>query len=68
MNNETRKIAISSDLHEILTEKAAKTKFESVDAYTEHILRQILQTDTEDNITREEEEAIKERLRSLGYL
>lgn len=64
----TKQIKIALDLYEKLQEKAVHAKFKSADAYVEYILSQILQTEDEDKITQEEEEAIKERLRSLGYL
>ena len=68
MTKKTKHITISSSLYQILQEKVARTKFQSVDTYAEHVLCQILQTDTEDEISEEEEEEIKERLRNLGYL
>ncbi|MFX0117340.1 MAG: CopG family transcriptional regulator [Candidatus Hodarchaeota archaeon] len=68
MAKETKKITVSANLYEKLQEKVVRTNFKSIDEYIEHILCQILQTEIEEDLTQEEEETIKERLRSLGYL
>jgi Arc/MetJ-type ribon-helix-helix transcriptional regulator len=68
-------ISIPKVLSEKLKEKMEGTGFNSVSSYVTYILRQVLSnpnipTDGKEKeaFTQEEEEKVKERLRSLGYL
>ena len=62
-------IKISQPLYKQLTEKAKKNNFKSIDEYVEHVLSQLLGTDEDIlDMTEEEEEEVKARLKSLGYL
>ena len=71
MEGETVQIQIKKDLYQ-KAEKYIKDVggFDSVDELIEFLLQEILQseTPTTGNYSAEEEEKVKERLRSLGYL
>ncbi len=62
-------IKISKDVYELLkkTVKESDGEFSSVEELAEFILREAL-SEEEEVYTPEEEEEIKKRLRSLGYL
>jgi len=64
-------ITIPSTLYKRLEGMIAETEFESVSAYATHLLREALarlEAGSEDVLSEEEEEQVKERLRALGYL
>ena len=64
-------ISISKDVYKLLekTVRESGGEFKSVDELAEFILREVLSEESgEHPYTPEEEEKIKERLRSLGYL
>ena len=64
-------IAIPLTLHKRLEEMVEQTDFDSVSAYATHLLREALarlEAGSEDVLSEEEEEQVKERLRALGYL
>ena len=68
MDKENKTITISKQLYELLERKISQEKFGTVDNYVEHLLLQLLQADSTDDIDPEEEEEIKQRLEKLGYL
>lgn len=68
MSQQDKIIKLSNQLFEILQEKIRANNFQTVDEYVEHILSQVVQIDTSDNIDPKEEEEIKARLERLGYL
>ena len=73
MGNEekkTVKIGIPESLFARVKEQMKTTRFQSVEEYIVHLLREALpeKKGDEQPYTKEEEERIKERLRSLGYL
>jgi hypothetical protein len=68
MDKENKTVTISKQLYELLERKITKNNFGTVDNYVEHILVQLLQADSTDDIDPEEEEEIKQRLEKLGYL
>lgn len=68
MAKENKTITISKQLYELLERKITQNNFGTVDNYVEHILLQLLQADSTDDIDPEEEEEIKQRLEKLGYL
>lgn len=67
-------ISIPKDLAEKLRKRAENAEFKSLSTYITYILRQLVfRVETDENtnnktITKEDEEKIKEKLRSLGYL
>lgn len=70
MGDGKKSINISSQLYnEIKKRYVDSGEFESVEEFVELVLREFLQEeDYEEAYSPEEEERIKERLRSLGYL
>ena len=68
MNDNTESIQISKHLYELLKHKSKGNNFNSIDNYVEHVLLQVLQAESVDDIDPEEEEQIKQRLERLGYL
>ena len=68
MPKENKTISISEQLYELLERKIKRNNFRTVDDYVEHILLQLLQAESKDDIDPEEEEEIKKRLERLGYL
>jgi len=70
LGDEKKSINISSQLYnEIKKRYVDSGEFESVEEFVELVLREFLQEENyEEAYSPEEEERIKERLRSLGYL
>jgi hypothetical protein len=69
---ENRNITISEETFNRLDDRLGHTEFDSVEEYVQHVLDELTlyvddQFDSEDTEEIEEEE-VKERLRSLGYL
>ena len=70
------KVEIPKDVAEKLQKRVDSTdEFDSVQAYVEYILKQVVERLEEENsddeqpaFSEEDEEKVKERLRSLGYL
>ncbi len=64
-----KEVKIADELYEKIEEKIEEYGFKSVSEYVEFVLQQSLSDgEKEDVFTDEEEEAIKKRLRDLGYL
>ena len=61
-------ISIPSSLYRQIQKRIEGTGFESVSAYVVYVLREVLSEDERDGLTQEEEERVKERLRTLGYI
>tara|TARA_Y100000031_G_C8054493_1_gene307709 strand:- start:303 stop:632 length:330 start_codon:yes stop_codon:yes gene_type:complete len=61
-------ISIPKKLSEKIKEKIKTTDFNSVSEYTTYLLRHILSESVEKNISKINEEKIKERLKKLGYI
>ena len=63
-------ISIPTTLFNRIEEKIKGTGFPSVSSFATYVLREIVaeKKDWKEPLTKEEEEKIKERLRSLGYL
>ncbi len=70
MNDErSARIEIPASLYRSIEERIKGTGFESVDQYVTYVLRELMARDSEEPVLdREDEEKIRERLRSLGYL
>ena len=63
------KISIPTSLYKKIEERIKDTGFASVSSYVTYVLREVLSEDEEEDVfTEEDEEKVKERLRSLGYL
>ena len=64
-------IRIPKSIYEKIEEevRASQGEFKSVEDYVEFVLNEVLKEESEETVyTPEEEEEIKRRLRSLGYL
>ena len=68
MSEQRKTIAISKELYELIKGKINHNNFKSVDNYVEHVLGQVFQAESSDEIDPKEEEEIKKRLERLGYL
>ncbi len=64
-------VSIPTPLFEKIKKRIEGTGFTSVSSYVVYVLREILAEDStgeEEAFSKEDEERVKERLRSLGYL
>jgi Arc/MetJ-type ribon-helix-helix transcriptional regulator len=64
-------VSIPTPLFEKVKERIEGTGFTSVSSYVVYVLREVLSEDVAEEaeaFSREDEERVKERLRSLGYL
>ena len=68
VSEQKKKISISKQLYELIERKINHNNFKTVDNYVEHVLNQVLQAESPEDIDPEEEEEIKKRLEQLGYL
>ena len=66
------KIEIADEIAASLQRRIDEKKdFETVDAYVNHVLRQVVErlaTEQKQTLSAEDEEKVKERLKGLGYL
>ena len=68
------KVEIKDEIYEKIKERIKGTEFSSVEEYVNFVLEEVLKDEDEDEeefefeLGEEDEEKIKERLRSLGYL
>jgi len=70
-NEDTTSIPIPSSLFKKLEQKIKGTSFASVASYVTFVLREtIVETEQQhkENFSKEDEEKVKDRLRSLGYI
>lgn len=63
-----KNIKIPENLYNLIKEKIKGTQFKDVEEFVVQNLKQILKVSDSTEVDKEEEEKIKERLRSLGYL
>lgn len=63
-------VHISSDLYGQILKKLKDTngEFKTADEYVEFIVREMLANDSSDSFSGEDEDKIKDRLKSLGYI
>ena len=65
-------IQISEELKQKLEKKIKETEFDSLEKYINYVLEQVVSDisteTTEQAYTEDEEQAMKERLRALGYV
>jgi peptidoglycan hydrolase-like protein with peptidoglycan-binding domain len=68
--SENDSVSLSSETVEELRRRAQANGFDSVDEYTEYVLRAVLNEldPVEAGQTDESEQALRSRLKSLGYL
>ena len=62
------KIKVSDDLYEKISARAAKAGFKSIDNFVASLIEDVFKEDHVENYSKEEEEEIKNRLKSLGYI
>ena len=72
MSDESKKIFIPALLYKRLKKRVRDTEFETVSKYVTYILEEVLSSleedEQEEEVSTEDEEKVKERLRALGYL
>ena len=68
VSEQKKTITISKQLYELIERKINNNTFKTVDNYVEHVLGQVLQTESTEDFDPKEEEEIKKRLERLGYL
>lgn len=63
-------VSIPTPLFKKIEERIKGTGFTSVSSYVTYVLREIVaeEEETEEPLTKEEEERVKARLRALGYI
>jgi len=64
-------ISIPTKLAEKIKRRIQGTGFHSLSSYTTYVLREVIsgiEEEEDEGFTKEDEEKVKERLRSLGYL
>jgi Arc/MetJ-type ribon-helix-helix transcriptional regulator len=69
--NQFTSVSIPAPLFDKIRRRIEGTGFTSVSSYVVYVLREVLAEDAVDEkeaFSREDEERVKERLRSLGYL
>ncbi len=64
-----KQIEIPASLYRNIESRIKDTGFQSVDSYVTYVLRKVLSEDMEtESLSEDEENRIRERLKSLGYL
>lgn len=63
-------VRIPDDLYGRIVGRVEESKgeFKSADEYVEFILREIFANDTSESFSKSDEDQVKERLKSLGYI
>jgi hypothetical protein len=62
------KIKIADELYKKIAERAEKAGFSEVENFVVSLIENIFKDEHIENYSKEEEEEIKERLKSLGYI
>ena len=68
---ERKDVHLPAELYGRIEERVKVTEFSSVDEYVTFVLEEVLKEEAEETgvaFSKEEEEEVKKRLRSLGYL
>jgi len=69
---ENRAVLLAAELYGRIEERVKATDFRSVDEYVTFVLEEVLKEDDEQErekaFSKEDEEEVKQRLKSLGYL
>jgi Arc/MetJ-type ribon-helix-helix transcriptional regulator len=63
-----RTLRIPEDVAAALEERIRGSSFKSVDDFVNFVLARLLEQSSESAFSEEDEKALKERLRSLGYI
>ena len=66
-----KSVSLSGDLYDRIAERVKVTGFGSVDEYVTFVLEEVIKDEEDENklaYTKEEEQEVKRRLKSLGYL
>jgi hypothetical protein len=65
---EGRTVALPPDLFGQIERRIRGTGFSSVDAFVAFVLARLLETPSKEPFSAEDEQKLRERLRSLGYI
>ena len=73
MSKDKIAINISKELYELVKQRVKESsgEFKDIEDYVEFVLREVVKDDEEDEeqkYSKEDEEKLKQRLKSLGYL
>lgn len=70
MEKEFTNISIPTSLYKKIEEKIKDSEFTSVSSYVTKVLRESLakEEETQQPLSKEDEEKVKERLKALGYI
>ncbi len=69
MSEETRiEVTMSKELYEKAVKKAEEAGFKDLNEFIVFLIEQVVEEGGEEVFSKEEEEEVKERLRSLGYI
>ena len=69
MTDEKNMVSIPTPLYNKIKERIKDSEFASVSDYVVYVLHELMsEGESEDSLSEEDEEKIKSRLRSLGYL
>lgn len=66
-------VSLPENLYKAIAERVADGQFASVDAYVQYVLERVLASgqsapSAENGLSQQQEQAVKERLKGLGYL
>lgn len=65
---ERKAVFLSAELYSKIEDRAKEIGFGSVDEYVIFVLEEILQEEGGGTLSKEDEEEVKKRLKTLGYL
>ena len=68
MAKDKKKVIIPTSLYEKVKEEIAGSEINSVDEYVINLLEEKLPKDSGKNLSKEDEDKVKERLKALGYM
>ncbi|HLD76073.1 MAG TPA: hypothetical protein VI874_03580 [Candidatus Norongarragalinales archaeon] len=61
-------VSLPTVLFEKIKKRIEKTEFTSVSDYVTYVLRELISDEPEEQTVQDDEEKVKDRLRSLGYI
>lgn len=68
MAKDKKKVIISTSLYEKVKEEIAGSEINSVDEYVINLLEEKILKDSGGDLSKEDEDKVKERLKALGYM
>jgi len=69
MKEERKTVSLTGELYGKIEQRIAGTEFRSVDEYVNFVLEEVLkEEEPETTFSKEDEEEVKKRLKTLGYL